>query len=215
MGLPIIGLGAGGHAKVLIDLILLTQEYEPIGLLDRDERLFNTEINGVPVLGPDSLLPSIRESGVYHFFVGLGGTTDLIPRRKLFELAIGYEFQPVTLIHPSASVSPFSTLGSGTTLMVNSVVNANTQIGKNCIINSGAIIEHDCTIGDHVHVATGATLCGGVTVGDETHIGAGAVVRQLIEIGRAATIGAGTVVIRNVIVGQVVVGNPARPIRGR
>ena len=82
------------------------------------------------------------------------------------------------------------------------------------IINSGAIVEHDCVIESHAHIATGAQLASTVYVGEGSHIGIGASVRQCISIGQYAIIGAGAVVIDNVPDNVVVVGVPARILRG-
>ena len=75
-----IGLGAGGHAKVVIDILRLTGLYELIGLLDPKRPLWGTLVEGVPVLGNDELLPELRGQGVRHAFIGLGTTGGTRPR---------------------------------------------------------------------------------------------------------------------------------------
>ena len=81
-------------------------------------------------------------------------------------------------------------------------------------MNTVSMIEHDCVIGDHSHVAPGAVLCGGVQVGQMTMVGAGAVVIPDVRVGDNALIGAGAVVTKDVPSNTVVVGNPARIVRG-
>ncbi len=61
---------------------------------------------------------------------------------------------------------------------------------------------------------------GGLTISPPTiqahaKIGAGAVIMPGVFIGEGAVIGAGAVVTRNVLRGQTVVGNPARPLTGK
>lgn len=205
----LIGLGAGGHAKVIIEILGADSRYELYGLLDARPELKGRKVLGVPVLGDDSLLPEIRRD-VSHFFVGLGGTGDNGPRRRLFELARGLGFEPVKAIHPSAAISPSAIIGEGAVIAAGAIVNADARLGANVIVNSGAIVEHDCVVGDHVHIATGAKLASTVTVGTGAHIGAGATVLQCITIGENALVGIGSVVVRDVPPGATVMGNPAR-----
>jgi UDP-perosamine 4-acetyltransferase len=210
MSIKVIGLGAGGHAKVVIEILQADDGYELVGLLDRKPDLQNQRVLGVPVLGNDELLPILKNEGIRHFFVGLGSIGDTTPRRRLFELAWHYDMQPVNAIHPQAIVSPSADAGQGVTMMAGAVLNACASLGANVVINTGAIVEHDCVIGDHVHIATGAKLASTVQVGAGAHIGAGATVRQCLTIGAGAIIGAGAVVIRDVAPHTVVVGVPAR-----
>jgi len=211
VSIPVVGLGAGGHAKVVIEILKLNGQYELIGFLDPKEELQGRSVLGVPALGSDEQLSVLRRRGIHHFFVGLGSSSDTQPRRRLYECALTQGMKPVTAIHPSAVISPSAALGVGATVMASAVINTGAQLGDNVIVNTGAIVEHDCIIGNHVHIATGATLSGGVLVGDGTHVGVGAVVRQGIRIGVGVVIGAGAVVVKDVDDSQVVIGNPARP----
>ena len=190
----VVGLGAGGHAKVVVEILHLVGGYEVVGLLDPKQELWNTEVLGIPVLGDDSLLPELYKDGVRHAFIGLGTVGDTLPRRQLYEKARSQGFQVVQAIHPQAILSPSVEIGRGPTIMAGAVINANTRLGDNVVVNTGAIIEHDCTIGDHVHIATGARLASTVHVDEGAHIGVGASVRQCIRIGRNAIVGAGAVV---------------------
>ena len=88
MAIKVIGLGAGGHAKVVIEILRYYNSYELTGLLDAKPELKGKNLMGVPVLGNDGLLPDLKRDGVTHFFVGLGSTGDTCPRRRLFEFAI-------------------------------------------------------------------------------------------------------------------------------
>jgi sugar O-acyltransferase (sialic acid O-acetyltransferase NeuD family) len=207
-----IVLGGGGHARVLIDLMREAGLGEPDGILDVDASRWGGELDGIPILGGDDLLPQLPERGVSAFVVGLGSTRDTRPRRRLFCLAMEHGLAPLTLRHPAAVCSTIVDLGRGCQLLAGSIVNAGASLGANVIVNSGAIVEHDCVLGDHVHVATGASLAGNVVVGAGAHIGIGAVLRQRISIGEEAVIGAGAVVVRDVPAATVVAGVPAAPL---
>lgn len=207
--IPVIGFGAGGHAKVVIEILRSMPDYEIVGLLDtRIERGAN--VLGVEVLGDDSLMAELKERGIEHAFIGVGSVGDSQPRRQLYEKVVGFGFQIVAAIHAAAVVSITAQIGVGPTIMAGAIVNADAVIGDNVIVNTGAIVEHDCVIGDHSHIATGARLAGGVHVGPGSHIGIGAVVRQEIKIGAGAIVGAGAVVVRDVPDGMTVLGVPAK-----
>ena len=213
MGVKVVGLGAGGHAKVVIEILRSHKSYELIGLLDPKPELQGESVLGVPVLGDDDLLPVLKRDGICHFFVGLGSIGDTRPRQCLFELALQYGMKPVDAVHPQAIVSPSAVIGEGVTIMAGTVINACARLGVNVFVNTGAVVEHDCVIGDHVHVATGAQLASTVQVGTGAHIGAGATVRQCITIGEGAIVGAGAMVVKDVPPHTVVVGVPARLLR--
>jgi len=206
-------LGAGGHARVVIDSLQTAELVELVGILDPNPDLLGKDIFGVPIIGNDDILAELHSKGVDYFVIGLGGTGNNRPRIHLFDLACTNGLKPLTVYHPSAIISSRAEIGEGTQLLPGCIVNANARIGKNCILNSGSIVEHDCTIGNHVHIATGAKLASTVTIGEGAHIGAGATIRQCIEIGEFAVVGAGSVVIRDVLSNITVVGVPANHIK--
>lgn len=211
----VIGIGAGGHAKVVLDILLQQQSCTVIGLLDSDNSRWGKSLFGIPVLGGDDMLEFlIAEDGVTTFFLGVGAVKTLVHRRKIFELAVGKGLAALDVIHTGAHISPYATIGAGVTVMAASIINASSCIGENVIVNTGAIVEHDCIVGNHVHIATGARLSGGVEIGDEAMIGAGSVIRQGIRVGNCSVVGAGAVVVKNVPDGCIVVGNPARQMTG-
>ena len=206
-------LGGGGHARVLIDCLQFSGVAQIYGVLDPDRSRWGQNMLDVPIVGGDELLAEIKLRGVECFAVGLGGTGNNRPRQRLFEFAMSRGLQPLTITHPSSSVSRWAMIGEGSQLLPGSVVNAGATLGMNVIVNSGAIVEHDCAIGSHVHVATGAKLASTVRVGAGAHIGAGATVRQGVAIGDGAIVGAGAVVIAEVEPYTVVVGVPAHRLR--
>jgi sugar O-acyltransferase (sialic acid O-acetyltransferase NeuD family) len=207
---PVVGFGAGGHAKVVIEILRCTREYEIVGLLETRQELWGKKVLGVEVLGDDSLMSELKSRGIERAFIGVGTVGDSRPRRQLYEKVSGFGFELVPAIHPAAVISASAKIGVGPTIMAGAIVNAGAVIGDNVIVNTGAIVEHDCLIGDHAHIATGARLAGGVEVGPGSHIGLGAMIRQEIRIGKDAIVGAGAVVIQDVPDRTTVFGVPAR-----
>lgn len=204
---PVIVVGAGGHAKVVIDALRQCGE-EIAGLVDDDDAKIGTRVMELPVLGGDNFL-SERGLGPIRLATGVAAPyRRAVIFRRFKEL--GFAF--VNVIHPSAVVSKSADIGEGTQIMAGAVVQPDVRIGENTLVNTRASVDHDCILGAHVHVAPGATLAGRVGVGDICHIGAGATVLENIRVGIGCTIGAGAVVIRDVADGVTVAGVPARPM---
>lgn len=185
---------------------------EIVGLVDSDPALKGRSVLGVRVLGGDDVLVEQKRAGVTHAFLGVGAVGDNSRRLRIWDEAKALGFQFLTVVHPSAIVSPSAQLGEGACVFPGAIVGAGASLGRNVIVNTGAIVEHDCRLGDHTHVASGAVLAGGVSVGDEAHVGAGASVKQGVRIGARAVVGVGAAVVDDVPEGAIVVGVPARPI---
>lgn len=192
--------GASGHAKVILD-ILLSNGNKIEAIID-DNPSVSTLLD-LPVIHSKDF----DFSNDYQFIIAIGNNSI---RKKI---VAKNNFTYYNAIDKEASVSKFASIGEGTVVMPQAVVNAEATIGKHCIINSRSVVEHDCVLEDYVHISPNASLAGNVTVGEGSHIGIGASVIQGIKIGKWATIGAGAVIINDVPDYAVVVGNPGKVIK--
>ncbi|SDR91521.1 UDP-N-acetylbacillosamine N-acetyltransferase [Formosa sp. Hel1_31_208] len=145
----------------------------------------------------------------FDYILGIG---DNHIRAKVANLIRHKGKNLLSVIHSSAHISEHVSIGQGTFIAKQSVVNVLARIGDHCILNTGCIVEHECKIANGVHVAPGAILLGNVTVGEQTFIGANTVVKENITIGKHVIIGAGSVVLRDIPDHSKVAGNPARTI---
>jgi len=195
-------LGAGGHAKVVIDTAR-AQGWSVYAAVDDNPNLWGHPIEGVPVLG--SLETAAGWQGWAIIAVGDNRTRYAVSQR--------YALRWATLIHPTAWLSHSAKIGEGTLVAAGVVVQPEAQIGRHAILNTACSIDHDCVVGDWVHIAPGARLAGGVHVDEGALVGIGAVVLPNIRIGAWSVVGAGAVVTREVPPHAVVVGVPARLIR--
>lgn len=207
---PVIILGAGGHAKVLIAALQESAE-EIIGIVDVDEGKVGQFVLGVPILGTESVLAKYDINSI-RLVNGIGSVGKSSIRETLFLTfkQKGYEFAQV--VHPQAIISSEVSLGEGTQVMAGVVMQPGSEVGQNTIINTGARVDHDCVIGDHVHLAPGVIFSGGVEVGDRAHVGTGATCIQNVKLGEGCIVGAGTVIIKDVAPHAKVVGVPGRDI---
>lgn len=207
---PVIVIGAGGHAKVIIDM-LLASSVEIIGATDSDLQKKGNHVLGIPVIGDDEVILQYNPEKIF-LVNGIGSIGLPVTRTQIFHRfkQLGYSFQ--TIIHPSAILSLEVTVGEGSQIMAGSIIQSGCQIGANSIINTAATVDHDCVIGSNVHLSPGTTLSGGVGIGDGVHIGTGAVIIQGVQIGKDSVVGAGAVVVKNVVENTKVMGVPAREV---
>lgn len=201
----IVIVGASGHAKVIIDILKSQGSYDIVGctnIIGTGER-----IEGIPIIGNDSVLPLLLEQGVKHAFIAIGNNKI---RMAMFDELVQIGFGIVNAISPFAYVSQSARLGSGIAIMPGVVINADSKIEDNVIINTGATIDHDNTIASHSHIAPGCNLAGNVTVEKGAFVGTGAKIIPNVRIGKWSIVGAGSVVIRNVENYTKVFGVPAK-----
>jgi len=208
----VVGLGAGGHAAVLIELLRAAGGYEVVEVTDPNPELQGQEILGVPIRGGDERLTALRQEGVSAAFVGVGATKSVAPRRRVYERSAALGFDLITVVHPTAFVAPSARLGIGTMVLPGAVVNARARLGDNVTVYSGVIVEHDTQVGDHTHLSPGVHIAGGVQIGAECFIGIGASIIQNVQIGDRVIVGAGGVVLQDLPADCTAVGIPARPI---
>ncbi len=104
--IKVVGIGAGGHAKILIELLAQAGKYDLVGFTDAGRERWGTEFMGYPILGGDELLAGLHAEGVRAAFIGVGAVDGAGTRlrAKLFRQAIDLGFQMPTLIHARATV---------------------------------------------------------------------------------------------------------------
>lgn len=209
MSLPVVVIGAGGHASVVADA-LLSSGITVLGFTDTAPQRRGSLVCGLPVLGDDSVLAGYRSDEILlaNGIGSLGG--EATPLRQRLQAGLeGQGWRFCQVLHPAAMVSRFAQLGEGVQVMAGCVVQAGAVLGQGTIVNSAAVIEHDVVIGAWSHVAPRAVVCGSTRVGAASHIGAGATVRQGLELGPMTLVGAGAVVVKSFIGNGALVGIPA------
>lgn len=203
----VVMIGAGGHAKVCIELLRATGEQVDYCV---GSSTGAATCLGVPVLDGDEHVARLRSEGYDRVFVAIGSAR-LREKLACHALALGYQL--VNAVSPAATVSPSARLGRGVAIMAGAVVNAESQIGDLCIVNTGATVDHDCCLGRAVHIAPQTALAGTVTIGDAAFLGIGCRVIPETAIGAHAIVGAGSVVIHSIPAHATAVGVPARVIK--
>lgn len=189
--------GAGGHCKVVIDILTATQRKVSRIV---DDNPCGESFKGIRLCKPlESYDSAIITIGNCHI-------------RKRIAKSIKVK-KYITAIHPLSTVSKNSSIGSGTVISPGAIIQSDAIIGNHCIINTNAIVEHDSKIHDYVHIASGSVICGGCEIGEGTWIGAGSVVIQGVKVGNNTYIGAGSVIVNDIPDDVVAFGNPCRIIK--
>lgn len=203
---PLVIVGGGGHAKVIIDMLRSADAFELIG--------YTAQVPGAPLagdvrfLGTDECLAALKDA-VPHAFVAIGHNAI---RRAIGQTLAEQGFDLPAVVSPRASVSPSARIGRGVAIMPGAVVNAEAEIGDFVIVNTGASVDHDCVVGDGVHIAPGAAVCGSVVIGELALVGAGASIIPGIRVGARSIVGAGAAVVSDLPADVRAVGVPARTI---
>tara|TARA_B110000483_G_scaffold83307_1_gene103402 strand:+ start:2091 stop:2690 length:600 start_codon:yes stop_codon:yes gene_type:complete len=185
-------IGAGGHGKVVGEIALLSQ-YEIIDFFDDKEN----EIKGFPftISGSlDYLKDHLKDYDAY--FVAIGENkirSNIIAWLKKQKMNI------VSLVHPRSTISKFSSLGIGTCVMANAVINPGVLIKEGVIINTSASVDHDCVIEDFVHISPNCSLSGSVKIGKFSHLGTGTSVHPGIYIGNNVKTAVGSKVFKDIL----------------
>lgn len=205
MSKDVIIIGAGGHAKVIADIIYKSGD-NLIGFLDDNLANKGKEIYlGKKVIGTTKDIEIYNKN---YFIIGIGNNSI---RKKINN---ENNLKLYSAIHPSAIIAEDVKIGTGSVIMAGVVINPGTVIGKNCIINTCSSLDHDNLLEDYVHISPGAHLAGTVTIKEGTWICTGAIVKNNITIGKNNIIGAGGVVIKDIIEENTTyVGVPAKRIK--
>lgn len=202
----VIVVGAGGHAKVCIELLRASSVPVAFCIAGADSV---ESCLGVPVLKGDDHLQRLRAEGYSRAFIAIGSNAT---RQRMGESvrALGYEL--VNAISPAAIISPSVRIGEGVAIMAGVVINADSNISDLAIINTSASIDHDAQIGEAAHIAPQCALAGNVTVGPLAFLGIGSRVIPGITIGKYVVAGAGSIIISDIEPEARIAGVPARKL---
>lgn len=176
----ILLIGGGGHCKSVIDVIEVENKFNIVGIIDKIDKV-GEKVLGYQIIGSDEDIPKLKKV-VQFAFISAGQIRDYSFRSNMFIKLRKLNFNIPVIISPISYVSKHSTVGEGTIIMHNALINSNVKVGENCIINSKALVEHDVIVGNNCHISTGSVLNGGVIVKDNSFIGSNTSTKQGIEI---------------------------------
>jgi sugar O-acyltransferase (sialic acid O-acetyltransferase NeuD family) len=207
-------VGAGGFARETVEAVrainAVTPKWELLGFVDDNADLKGVEIQGLPVLGPISMVQDLDSCSVV---VCTGRPDNYFSRRQIVKRLDLPLSRYATVVHPTATLAPSTSVGRGTVILAGVVTTASVHIGRHVMVMPGAVFTHDDHLANFVTVASRVCLGGGVQVGEGAYLGAGAVVHESRTIGSWSLVGMGAVVTKNIPRSEVWAGVPARKIR--
>ncbi len=133
--------------------------------------------------------------------VNIGKETILSEPCNLYGCTIGNN----CFVGPFVEIQRDSRIDDGTRISTHTFICENVHIGKNCFIGHGVMFTNDKFNDPHGKRVEYLRT----DIGNNVRIGSGSVLLP-VNIGDGAVIGAGSVVTKDVPVGSVVYGNPAR-----
>ena len=161
--------GAGGHAFELLDILISEGKTENLVFFD--------EINSHDIFQERFPIIHSDEEVIVHFKKDpnfILGTGNPKVRHTFYQRFTTLGGKLVSVQGKGVAYSNFSSGGDEADIFNLCFIGANTQIGRGCLINTGAQIHHEVSIGDFTEVNPGAVLLGKVEVGSFCSIGANA-----------------------------------------
>ena len=188
-------IGGGGHCVSVSDVLEGSKSFRIVGFVDikPSNKYLSSKYK---YLGNDSMIEILVEK-YRNVFICIGQIKNSDKRKNIFEKLINLKAKIPTILSENCYVSHESHIDIGTIIMHGAIINANTSIGKNCIINSQALIEHDVVLGSHNHISTGVKVNGNVKIGNGVFIGSGAIIKEGVNIGSNNFIPAGTFITKD------------------
>jgi sugar O-acyltransferase (sialic acid O-acetyltransferase NeuD family) len=211
----VVIIGAGGFGREVLDIIdacnLAQKTYEPLGfVVDPQFGKPGTFVNEKPILGGfDWLAEHVDDT---YVVCAVGPSHQ---RYQLIERAKRLDCRFISLIHPSAILTRWVSMGEGVIITAGCILTNQIEIGNHVHINLDCTIGHNADLGDFVTLAPGVHVSGNVIMETGCYIGTGANIIEKLQIGEWSTVGAGSVVIRNIPANSTAVGIPAKVVKER
>ena len=116
--------------------------------------------------------------------------------------------QLLSIIHPSAIISPCARIEEGVIIYSGCIVDMNVIIRSGCILYNGSTVAHDTELETSCFLAPRVTIAGCTHVKSRTFLGVGTCVANALTIGQDCQIGAGSLVQKSLPDSTSGIGNP-------
>ena len=205
----IVIIGAGGHCKLVIDILVKNGRYRILGLLDQ-EKPKGYDVLGCEVIGKITDFRKLLPADC-NVFIAIGSG---VIRNAIAEdiKNVRKDIKFPSVIHPSAIIGEEVTIGEGVSVSAGVIVNPSARIHPFALINTKASIGHDSRVCLSCTIGPGVTIGGNVKIDGFTTVGMGANIIQGISIGSYSTIGAGALLLKDCNPHSKMYGVPAKKV---
>lgn len=208
-GMDVFVIGAGGHSKIVLEILEEDPSINIKGLLDDNKALHGKQVMGYPILGAIDGMGHLFSKGI-GFVISIGNNG---LRCRLADRLKDLGFHQVSAISKHAVISGKARVGAGVIINPGVVIHPDVTIDDDVVLGMNATISHDSVIGRGAHLSPGVHITGNARVGALADLGAGVVVIPQRSVGEGTIVGAGAVVTKDLPQGVVAVGAPAKPIK--
>jgi sugar O-acyltransferase (sialic acid O-acetyltransferase NeuD family) len=201
--------GASTGCKQIIEILISSNKYQILGIIDDNKEFHGKKIGAYEVLGGfEWLKKRYTEKPDFGIMISSHSTN----REKIFNMIKkdmpGLELPPI--IDSRAIILSGVKIGESSLIEPGVILGHEVEIGKNVILNLGAKISHNSIVGDHTHVALGVSMSAAVVVGRNVFIGAGAAINPAVSIGENSIISPASAVLHDIPANVIVNGVPGK-----
>lgn len=204
-------IGAGTYGEVYL-AYLQESGVNIVGFLDDDPKYEGQEVRGIPVLGPSSLLNTLKSTdGIEAVYCPLGNNK---LRVKFLKMACELGYETPNYIHPSVIISPNVSIGKGVYILLGTTIMPHTVIKDYVMISMGVHLAHHNILEEGVFLSTGCNFGASIHAHKYAYCGiSSTIMTGMHELGEDCLIGAGAVVIKDVPNRAVMAGVPAKVLK--
>jgi sugar O-acyltransferase (sialic acid O-acetyltransferase NeuD family) len=183
----------------------IVDEYELIAFADDTAEKQGLSEFGIPVASREVILQYPEA-----YILAVPGSSASYKIRKQIIEALNIPISRFArVIHPSASVAKYASIGYNSLIMAGVVLTNTSRVGNHVCILPNSVIHHDSVIGDYSLVGSSVVVAGNSIISENCYIGSGTNIINNIHIGGQVLVGMGSNVIRSVASSLTVAGNPA------
>ena len=206
----IVIIGAGGFGRevawLIEDINKVNKQWNLLGFIDDNDEVQGRILNGYEVLGKLNWLKDKEVSVV-------NAIANPIIRKRIIDQLKNSSITYPTLIHPNVIYSETVEFGEGNIICAGNILTVNIEIKNHVIINIDSTIGHDAIINDYCTILPSVNVSGHVHLEECVTVGTGSAIIQNVSVGKNSTIGAGAVVTKEIPANCTAVGAPAIPIK--
>ena len=157
-----------------------------------DDFMSERVVLDIPVIGKVNDIDHLK-SCFDSLVIGIG-YLHLDIRKSLFEeLSLKNDF--ATIIDKTAYIDPSATIGKGSVIFPNVVLDKKVIVGDNVFVNISATIAHDSYIGNHSFLSPRVAIAGFTTIGQSSFLGINSTIIDNLNLPDNIRLGAGSVVV--------------------